>query len=444
VDVLEALLKIVEFAKRYGDELFESASLVKDVELEGLSAEERKGPLELRVPKEILEPGNFVRSATRIGFDELWSCQKDVIGIDGGVRSVNVSGITVGVVPVAASYESSIAFEHPSLGLAEPMRIDARSFFAYVTSGEDELFKPLIDWRKLAESTNRKELRDRLSKFKPSLYNRPTMLDENRLIAETKALEFASEVCGRCLIGLDGPLFPTPSVLMKELNFFAKEITSLVIVKVSYLYNFVKRYLALKRVENRVFSVTKRLNKSQHLAKYFGLNNDQELMFLVLKGLRPGIYVWGPIETTLNLRKVAIELSRTFGYSQLVNNTLFGYVRSPKIDLYGEFSLPELINEAKKIGEMRKMMYYVAVKGVDGLSTAFRVEVLPNREGPSGELELVKVAVAKALIGSEVIPYPAPILHADEVVKERGAILKEALVRKAILEQLPVAEVELE
>ncbi|NPA85706.1 MAG: hypothetical protein GXO07_06905 [Crenarchaeota archaeon] len=415
--------------------------------LESEEPSERKGPFSIRAPEELLNPSTFLDSKEYIPFDEILSYDAKVAGVDGGSRSVNVSGLSVGITPVAVSYEASVVFEHPHLGFGDPISGGpARPFFAYLDEQcpgdgpESLLFCPLINWKALAQSAVSKSRRRALERLTASSYNRPTALDENRLFAETRALEFALRST-EADVGIDGPIFPTPMVLATYKSRMAPDerAGSLIVVVASYLYNLVERHEALSLGADRAFGAVKRLHRSRLLAKNFNMNNDHELIMLAIKELGPGVHVWGPVEVSINLHDVAKELSEELGLSEGGTSRLTAFSGAPKIDLFGKYTLQELITKAVRIGTMKKLVYYVGIKGLDGRGRALRIEVLPVGRAP----ELVRVALSKTVLGHEVAPYPLPILHADQIVKKSGAILKDALVQKAVVENLPAAEVEL-
>ncbi len=459
---LDEIRRVIEEASKVKVSLGGSQDPIPD----SLEMEMKNLKVRYKKPLEYLSfPDLFIDPST------LYSVDKKMVGVDGGLRSVVLSALSVGIIPVSVTYEGILVYEYPHIGFGDELSSHKARYLvayhpnAYDPSGPNCLsnptspFCPLINWNVLSQSIVPESYSNAVAGLTPSNYNRATMMDENRLIAETKALEWALANFHSSIVAIDGPLFPTPLIFGTYERYLGnpKYSGSVIVSLVSYLYNVVERAKVIKSAPERAIGVVKRLNKARLLSKNTQLNNDQELLFYLLRDKPPGVYVWGPINITLDLHSLVSDIKMKFWVTNHVKSSRKQSKKSPskddptpalnyflvhdKIDIYGRYTIADLLKEASKLGSISKRAYYVGIKGIYERVVTFRVEVFGDVPSTSDN-QLVSTAVAKTVLSNESISYPYPIFVADKVVKEIGKQIKDTVVQSAIMKKVPVMEVD--
>ncbi len=393
-------------------EAIEGTSGVPEIPLEEVDREEAFGGLiASHLPCE--KDCRLERLVHRVA--SLGAVDAEVYGLDGSSKPFDSSKVQVAVLSVAATYVDGgfVVATYPHDGVSAYISVDG----VVAAVGPPELVsntstiyarEPLVDpsiveSMKICNNAPRSCEMVRSMKYGRG-YDRKTMVDENRVLLETKALEtLVDRASQNSIIFVDGPLYATPGLYKTaafQPTFPDPRTLARIVYTLSYIVNDVYRARVVTGALQKkvtIVGVVKRLSASKMLIHAVSRESlvwsrDVELVEHLVAKLNWPVAAVGPVYTFIGLGKVLEKVKNIGGEIWLFKNV---FRRDTGLSTLHD--LEKLVKAGyTTIG---KKSYYLLVRGIQG-SVIIRVE-LPCHVGTCRDIEISSTGVVKPAIDPE-------------------------------------------
>ncbi len=323
-----------------------------------------------------------------------------VYGLDGSSRLFDSSRAQVAVLTAAVAYVDGgfVVATYPYDGVSAYIPVDA--IVAAVgppgaAHGKLVADRPIVNPVMIGNMRWCDRVSDKRCKAVKNLgygrgYDTNTMIDENRILVETKCLEaVARSASSDSMIVVDGPLYATPGLYqslarrsLPDPRFAIKAMYAL-----SYVANSVFRVRVVVKAVSRgitVVGVVKRISYSRmlvHALKNCNIpwTRDVEIVDYLASKLDTAIVAVGPVYTIVKLKDV-VDAAR-----RVLEPSMVEYQKDLFRDDMPFSALNDLVSAVNGgFGVAAKKSYYLVVKGLRG-PTVVRVE-LPCQPTVCGDI----------------------------------------------------------